>query len=613
MLDLLFLEFLLPLAGFFALSVFGNRIKETSSAIIGVGSVGLSALVALGVGYSFLTQIPAGGAFTQTLWSWINVSNLGVHFALRLDVVSLVMTGIVTGVGFLIHLFASWYMRGEEGYARFFAYMNLFIASMLFLVLGSNLLFLYFGWEGVGLCSYLLIGFYYRESANGFAARKAFVITRVGDTSLAIGLFLIFQRFHTLNIQQVLSDASQHWATGSDIATITAFLILGGAVGKSAQLPLQTWLPDAMAGPTPISALIHAATMVTAGVYLIARTHTIFQLAPVAQEAVGVVGALTLLMAGFCALAQTDIKRVLAYSTMSQIGYMFLALGVGAWSDAIFHLMSHAFFKSLLFLGAGSIIIACHHEQDMFKMGGLRKRLPLTFWSFLIGSAALAALPPTDGFFSKDAILHEAWVSGHPVLWGFGTAGAFVTAVYTSRMVLLTFFGEYRGHAEVVKPSGIAHGLPLLGLSIAALFGGIWGLNLNSILPVMPHGYESPFLEWLPLGLALIGVALSWYLFQVRPQATWDATHSGLLDPIRRWWFAAFGFDWLYDLLFMKPFLWLVRGSARDWIDRFILGIPKTLRIFNNLFARTETGLVRWYAASVGIGAVLILAAVLYS
>lgn len=613
MLDLLFLEFLFPLAGFFALSVIGNRIKETSSAIIGVGSVGLAALVALGTGYSFLTQIPTGGAFTQTLWSWINVSDFGVHFALRLDLLSLVMTGIVTGVGFLIHLYASWYMRGEEGYARFFAYMNLFVASMLFLVLGNNLLFLYFGWEGVGLCSYLLIGFYYRESPNGYAARKAFVITRVGDTFLAIGLFLIFEKFHTLNIQQVLTDASHQWVIGSGIATVTAFLILGGAVGKSAQLPLQTWLPDAMAGPTPISALIHAATMVTAGVYLIARTHTIFQLAPVAQEAVGIVGALTLLIAGFCALAQTDIKRVLAYSTMSQIGYMFLALGVGAWSDAIFHLMSHAFFKALLFLCAGSVIIACHHEQDMFKMGGLRKRLPLTFWTFLIGSVALAALPPTDGFFSKDAILHTAWVSGHPYLWACGTVGAFVTAVYTARMVLLTFFGEYRGHAEVVKPSGFAHGLPLVGLSIAAFFGGMWGLNLSSILPAMPRGYESPFLEWLPLGLALIGVALSWYLFQMRPQATWNATHSGVLDPIRRWWFAAFGFDWLYDLLFVKPFLWVVRGSARDWIDQFILGIPKLLRLLNNLFARTETGLVRWYAASVGIGAVLILAAVLYS
>ena len=303
------------------------------------------------------------------------------------------MLGVVTGVGFLIHLFASWYMRGETGYSRFFAYTNLFIASMLFLVLGDNLLFLYFGWEGVGLCSYLLIGFYYSNRNNGNAALKAFIVTRVGDVFMAFGLFILFQQFGTLNIQELLVLAPQKFPEGNLWLTLATLALLGGAVGKSAQLPLQTWLADAMAGPTPVSALIHAATMVTAGVHLIARCHGLFTLAPDILELVGIVGAVTLVLAGFAALVQTDIKRILAYSTMSQIGYMFLALGVGAWDAAIFHLMTHAFFKALLFLASGAVIVACHHEQNIFKMGGLWKKLPLAYASFVVGGAALAALP----------------------------------------------------------------------------------------------------------------------------------------------------------------------------------------------------------------------------
>ena len=336
------------------------------------------------------------------------------------------MVLVITIVGFLIHVYSAEYMFEDEGYSRFFAYMNLFVSAMLILVLADNLVFLYLGWEGVGLCSYLLIGFWYSDPVNGRAARKAFIVTRIGDTALAIGLFLLFTNLGTLNIQELMLTASTKWSVGSETAILAAALLLGGALGKSAQLPLQVWLPDAMAGPTPVSALIHAATMVTAGVYLIARTHVLFELAPPVQNAVAVIGAATLLIAGFSAIVQNDIKRVLAYSTISQIGYMFLALGVGAWSAAMFHFMTHAFFKALLFLGAGVVILAQHGEHNIFKMGGLRKKLPSTFWTFLIGSASLSALPlVTAGFYSKDLILWQAWSSssGSVALWAAGLAG----------------------------------------------------------------------------------------------------------------------------------------------------------------------------------------------
>lgn len=382
--NFLYLTFLFPAIGFLLLATLRTRLSENLAAVIGVGSIGLSALTTVYVGIDFLNNVEQGGKYVQTLWTWMHVGDFNASFGLHLDGLSLTMLGVITGVGFFIHLFASWYMRGEAGYERFFSYMNLFVASMVLLVLGDNLGLLYLGWEGVGLCSYLLIGFYYSDRANGEAAIKAFTVTRVGDVFMAIGIFIIFQQLGTLDIQQILVLAPQKWSEGDPMVVAASLMLLGGAVGKSAQLPLQTWLADAMAGPTPVSALIHAATMVTAGVYLIARTHTVFELAPDVLLLVGVVGAITLLIAGFSALVQTDIKRVLAYSTMSQIGYMFLALGVGAWDAAIFHLMTHAFFKALLFLSAGAVIIACHHEQNIFKMGGLWKRfhlsMPVSWW-----------------------------------------------------------------------------------------------------------------------------------------------------------------------------------------------------------------------------------------
>ncbi len=422
--SLLYLTFLFPLLGWLVLAFSLGRFGERTSALIGVGSIGLSALTTLWVGIDFLGNPPEGGVYVQRLWQWMAVGNFTPSFSLALDGLSLTMLGVVTGVGFFIHLFASWYMRGEEGYSRFFTYTNLFIASMLFLVLADDLLFVYLGWEGVGLCSYLLIGFYYKDRKNGAAALKAFVVTRVGDVFLAIGLFILYRELGTLNIHELLVRAPTLFAEGSPALSLACLMLLGGAVGKSAQLPLQTWLADAMAGPTPVSALIHAATMVTAGVYLIARTHGLFLLAPEILHLVGLVGAITLVLAGFAALVQTDIKRILAYSTMSQIGYMFLALGVGAWEGAIFHLMTHAFFKALLFLSAGAVIVATHHEQNIFKMGGLRKSLPLVYACFLVGGSALAALPlVTSGFYSKDAILWQVEASGQSALLWAGLAG----------------------------------------------------------------------------------------------------------------------------------------------------------------------------------------------
>ena len=613
MLDLLFLVFVFPLVGFLILAFARGRLKEGPAAVVGVGSIGLSALTTLLVGIAFLREPPVDHAFTQVLWTWMNVDGFAPQFALRLDALSLTMLGVITGVGFFIHLYASWYMRGDDGYDRYFSYMNLFVASMIFLVLGDNLLFLYFGWEGVGLCSYLLIGFWYKDPANGAAARKAFVVTRVGDTFMAIGLFILFHHLGTLNIQELLVKAPQQWAVGSDIATIAALLLLGGAVGKSAQLPLQTWLPDAMAGPTPVSALIHAATMVTAGVYLIARTHVLFELSPLALEAVGWVGAITALMAGFAGLAQTDIKRVLAYSTMSQIGYMFLALGAGAWTAGIFHLMTHAFFKALLFLSAGSIILALHHEQDIFKMGGLRTQLPFVFAVFLIGCIALIALPPTSGFFSKDAILLQALNNGHTGLFYAGLFGAFMTALYTFRMVFIVFFGASHAH-EVHKPHGASHSLPLAVLAGAAVLGGFIPLNLESVLP-QPRDAHPPnamAIAVLSVGVSLAGVALAWFLFgRDRALAERLARKNAVGDALRRLWLNAWGFDWLYDKLFVQPYLWFTRVNAKDGVDVAIGLIPTTLRAMHGTLARTQNGQIRWYAMGVAAGAVIVVGMVL--
>ncbi len=488
MAGLLWIIPLLPLSGFLVLSLFGTLLGRKWSVITGVSMVAFSALFALAEGFAFMGRPASESIFNVHLWTWIDTGGFTADMSLYFDSMTAVFVFIITFVSFLIHLYSSYFMKDEEGVIRFFAWMNLFTASMLILVMAGDLLLLYLGWEGVGLCSYLLIGFWYRDPENGYAARKAFIVTRIGDTAMAIGLFFLFRAFGTLNIRDILHSAPGVWASGSPEAKIAALLLLGGAVGKSAQLPLQTWLPDAMAGPSPVSALIHAATMVTAGVYLIARTNPIFILAPQVMSLVAIIGAATLLMAGFSALVQKDIKRVLAYSTISQIGYMFLALGVGAWSAAIFHFFIHAFFKALLFLGAGVIIINLGHEHNMFKMGGLRKKMPVVFYTFLAGAASLSALPlVTAGFFSKDLILSEVFTSGSggTLLWLAGLTGAGLTALYTFRMVFITFFGTAKMDTEGLKSPLMS--LPLIVLAVLSVIGGY--------INVLPHHPFTSFLD----------------------------------------------------------------------------------------------------------------------
>ena len=607
--SLLFLTILLPLLGYLLLAFSAGRWSENTSALIGVGSVGLSALLTAYIGYDFLVLHPQN-TYTQPLWTWMAVGDLQVNLSLYLDGLSLTMLSVVTGVGFFIHLFASWYMRGEEGYSRFFAYTNLFIASMLFLVLGNDLLFVYLGWEGVGLCSYLLIGFYYQQSKNGAAAMKAFIVTRVGDVFLAIGLFILYQQLGTLNIQTILTLAPEKMAAGSWPVTLAALMLLGGAVGKSAQLPLQTWLADAMAGPTPVSALIHAATMVTAGVYLIARTHVIYTLAPDVLYLVGFIGAVTLLLSGFAALVQTDIKRILAYSTMSQIGYMFLALGVSAWDAAIFHLMTHAFFKALLFLSAGAVIVACHHEQNIFRMGGLRKSLPLVYVCFLIGGGALAALPfITAGFYSKDEILWQALASGHPELLAAGLVGAVLTSIYTFRLIFVVFHGPVQTQAHAGH--GLAYTVPLVVLALLSTFiGALIVPPLHGVLPAGAEGELSAkhYLELISGLISIGGILIAAWLFLGERRWVSRMAQTAGGKTLVQIWLHAWGFDWLYDKVFVQPYLWLTRLLGGDPFNRTLNIVASAVRQANRLVVFTETGQLRWYATSVGFGALFILA-----
>ncbi|PHM75061.1 NADH-quinone oxidoreductase subunit L [Xenorhabdus kozodoii] len=611
--NLLYLTILLPLLGFLLLAFSRGRWSENVSATIGMGSVGLAALVTFSVALDFLNQDGAGGlVYSQTLWNWMAVDNFSIPVNLVLDGLSLTMLSVVTGIGFLIHIYASWYMRGEEGYSRFFAYTNLFIASMVVLVLADNMLLMYLGWEGVGLCSYLLIGFYYKTPANGAAAMKAFIVTRVGDVFLAIGMFILYDQLGTLSFRELAILAPQHLAAGSSAITWATLMILGGAVGKSAQLPLQTWLADAMAGPTPVSALIHAATMVTAGVYLIARSHALFLLAPDILHLVGIIGAITLLLAGFAALVQTDIKRVLAYSTMSQIGYMFLALGVQAWDAAIFHLMTHAFFKALLFLASGSVILACHHEQNIFKMGGLRKRIPFVYLCFLVGGAALSALPLlTAGFYSKDEILWGALANGHINLMLAGLIGALMTSLYTFRMIFIVFHGEENTHAHPVK--GITHTLPLSILLVLSTFvGALIVPPLAGVLPESATGQGSKMtLEMVSGVVAVVGILLAAALYLGKRGVVNATANSAPGRFFSTWWFYAWGFDALYDWVFVKPFKGITHLLQSDPLNS-LMNIPAILSRWGNKGLRwSENGQVRWYATSMGLGAVLVLALLL--
>jgi NADH-quinone oxidoreductase subunit L len=592
MLDLLWLIPTLPLAGFLAVLLTGRRIGNRTVALVAVGTVGASAVLAFAVAVCFIVLPPPGNAFRQTLWTWIPAAGFMPEVSLRLDALSLVMVTVITLVAFLILLYSSEFMAGDGGYSRFFAWMDLFVASMLVLVLADNFLVLYLGWEGVGLCSFLLIGFWYSEPDNARAARKAFIVTRVGDAALAVALFLIFTHLGTLHIQEAAAGAVRSWPVGSGIAVAAAALLLAGAVGKSAQLPLQVWLPDAMAGPTPVSALIHAATMV--------------------------------LMAGFCALAQWDIKRVLAYSTMSQIGYMFLALGVGAWSAAIFHFMVHAFFKSLLFLGAGAVIIALKREHNIFRMGGLRTLLPGTFWAFLIGAASLAALPlVTAGFYSKDLILLRAWSSpsGGPWLWAAGLAGALLTGAYAFRLVFTVFCGE-PGMKPDRKP-GFRMGAALAVLAFFSIVAGCIQVpaTLANFSPLskllertLPAAIGTPVsmkvqavLECAAGVAALSGIFFAWFFFR-RQRLVERIVTTGYGVSFHRLWLAGWNFDRAYDALFVRPYLWLAQVNRGDYVDFLNRVLVNGCDAAQYLLTATQNGRIRQYAAAITIGAIITVA-----
>lgn len=625
MLDLAWMIPALPFGAFLALTLAGRRLGRPAVAALGTAPVGLSALISIGVMVSLRSLSPSKPAYTQTLWTWVHSSGFQASVSFLLDPLSLVMTVVVTAVGFLILLYSAGFMIGDSGYNRFFCYMNLFVGAMTVLLLADNLLLLYLGWEGVGLCSYLLIGFWYTDPRNGAAARKAFIVTRAGDTAMTVAFLILFTSLGTVEIQDLMYRAQEQWPVGAPLAIAVAGLLLAGAVGKSAQLPLQVWLPDAMAGPTPVSALIHAATMVTAGVYLIARTHALFLLAPAVHTLVAVIGALTLVLASFSALTQRDIKRILAYSTMSQVGYMFLALGVGAWTAAIFHFVTHAFFKALLFLAAGAVIQGLGGEHDIFRMGGLRRSLPVTFWTFLAGASSLAAIPLVSaGFYSKDLILWFAWSSeeGGKWLWTAASLGAFLTSLYTLRMLFLTFFGEEKTPVKT-PPRGVMLA-PLIVLALLSTFGGFVELPpllgdvhllskfMERSLPITRSVIENESMESILLlaleALQAAAIFLA-YLLYLRAPRYRDVLKKTipLGESLCRLWFSGWGFDRIYDLMIVRPVAAIARSNRDDLLDLVPRGLAFYADALHRTLRRSQTGRLRWYVMAVALGAVISL------
>ncbi len=580
MTDLLILAIpVFPLVAVLLNGLLGSRYSQDIAGRIACSSVGLAFAAALAV---FADQLQTGVVREVVAYRWIFGGELNINLAFLIDPLSCIMLLVVTGVGLLIHLYSIGYMHGEEGFTRFFTYMNLFMVSMLLLVMGNNYLVLFIGWEGVGLCSYLLIGYYYDKVSAAKAATKAFVVNRIGDAGFLLAIFLVFYNFGTLDYTQVFAHAS---LLSPKMATAIALCLLVGAIGKSAQLPLYTWLPDAMEGPTPVSALIHAATMVTAGVYMIVRNHAIYDLSPVAMTTVAVVGGTTALFAATIGLVQTDIKRVLAYSTVSQLGYMFLGCGIGAYTAAIFHLMTHAFFKALLFLSAGSVIHALGGEQDIRKMGALRKKIPWTHAVFLIGTLAIAGIFPLAGFWSKDEIMAHAFVHHHYVLYAMAATGALLTSFYMFRLTYLTFYGRSRmDHhtAEHVHESPMIMIGPLVVLAGLSVVGGFPGVPPENgwfhhfLHPSVAAGVAEEHGVSLGLVVSLMGVAtvialagwgLAHYLYSVRPEAAnrWAGKAPAVYTTLLNKYYV----DELYDLLFVEPTKKL--GQAWDWFDRTII------------------------------------------
>ena len=626
---------LVPLLGFILNGIGFRKISDGLAAIIGVSAC----IAAFGFSAALYLDFMQGGqaAMVIRLFDWISFHGLSVPFEFQIDQLTLIMLLMVTGIGSLIHIYSAAYMHHDAGYGKFFAYLNLFIFSMLLLVLGGNYLIMFIGWEGVGLCSYLLIGFWNTNTAYNDAARKAFIMNRIGDLGLLIGMFLLVQEFGSLSYQEIFPLAAQRFAENDPTLIAITLCLFVGAMGKSAQIPLFTWLPDAMAGPTPVSALIHAATMVTAGIYMVIRSSALYDLAPASLEVVAFVGAATALLGAVIGLAQNDIKKVLAYSTVSQLGYMFMALGVGAYSSSLFHVVTHAFFKALLFLGAGSVIHAMSNEQDIRHMGGLRKALPVTFFTFLIGTIAISGIPPFSGFFSKDEILFQLYLH-NKAIWAMALTGSLLTAFYMFRLLFLTFFGSFRGTADQqshLHESPFAMTIPLVVLALLATLGGL--LNMPELLggntwlahwlaPVLPasagheaHGADLHTLESIlmavSVAVALVGIGTAYAMYLGKK--TLPAADGQPTSALHRLVYNKLYVDQIYDVLFVKPIGFISRllGFVVEYlvIDLAVAGVGALARATGKGMRYAQSGSTGSYLLMMVAGIVVFLALVFKS
>ena len=628
---------LLPLASFIVTLLVGRRWGARAHWL-----PILAVLISFCCALSAFFRVRSGVIINQDIYTWILSGNLTVSVGFLVDQLTAVMLIVVTSVSSLVHIYSVGYMKGEEGYYRFFAYLSLFTFSMLMLVLGNNFLQLFFGWEAVGLSSYLLIGFYFNKQSAADAGKKAFIVNRFGDFGFLIGLLLIFTLFGSLHYQEVFSNVGilqgktfNLLGNQIDAATLIALLLFCGAIGKSAQIPLHVWLPDAMEGPTPVSALIHAATMVTAGVFLVARCNPIFALSPTTLNLITVLAAITALFAATIALVQTDIKRVVAYSTVSQLAYMFIGCGVGAYSAGVFHLFTHAFFKALLFLGCGSVILGMHHEQDVRSMGGLKRQMPITYWTFLLASLSIAGVPGLAGFFSKDEILLMAFntdLAAGKFAWAIGTLVAFMTAFYSFRLLFLIFHGEFRGTEEQrhhLHESPAVVTVPLMLLAVGAVAAGWFGVPAllgggnrwaAFLEPVLghPHVHVSGFVEGLLMFSSVLagacGIGLAYYLYRMRPHL--PGLLAERLPMIYRMLLRKYYVDELYDAILVKPTLTLSRKVVLRIVDvacieGVVNGLPRSIGRLAERLRRLQDGQISHYLAWMGGGALALVAVLL--
>ncbi|CAA3709337.1 NADH-quinone oxidoreductase subunit L [Candidatus Portiera aleyrodidarum] len=596
--------------------------------IIGIGSIGLSTIFTILIAINYYLK---PNPFLEHIYNWISIYDLKINFNFYIDGLSIIMICIVNGIGLLIHLFSTWYMYENLKYnkdyllSRFFMYMNLFMFNMLILILGDNLILLLLGWEGVGLCSYLLISYYYRVNNNVISGFKAFITTRIGDLFFAIGIFLIWNQFNTLDIQKILNKVSIVNNSNYFIYEIIAFMFMLGAISKSAQIPLHHWLIDAMVGPTPVSALIHAATMITSGVYLIIRTHILFEIAPITINTIGIIGTITLLLAGISALTQNNIKRILACSTLSQVGYMFVAIGIKSWDAAIFHIMIHAFFKALLFISAGSLIISCKHEQNIFKIRSiflsLSKKIRIKYYfCFIIGGSALSALPLiTAGFYSKETIILLSFISGNKIFWILGLFGAFITSIYTFRTIFIIFnkninkFIIYFNNQKKLIYN-LSHNLPLLILLILSTYlGSLIKIPMQNELKMYNIFNIEIIFNIISSIIVIFGISIAAKIFLFSNIYYIDIIEFILGKLVRNIIYNIGGFDWLYINLLIKPYLYLVRINKFDCINLIINNIIKLILFFNTVMIKLHNGKLSFYLTIFIVGIIIIITTLLMS